>query len=127
MSGANATQGGIEINANSRPGEQKLRVRILGITAVETTPGTAVPVSGVKPRQILGLLAVRPGEPVSKEALAEYLWDGQPPRSYLATLESHVCVLRRQLGVISGRRSALATVSRGYLLDPSLVSVDAWT
>jgi DNA-binding SARP family transcriptional activator len=106
----------------------RLVVRILGATAVSTVSGRVeemAPVLGVKPRQILGMLAVRPGVPVSKEQLAERLWDGQPPRSYLATLESYVCVLRRQLGVGSGRRTAIATASRGYVLDPQLVEVDA--
>jgi DNA-binding SARP family transcriptional activator len=112
-----------EMNAAGK--QHRLRIRIFGATAVATTSTAEfAPVVGVKPRQILGMLAVRPGEPISKDQLAERLWDGRPPRSYVATLESYVCVLRRQLGVPPGRGGALATASRGYLLDPRHVDVD---
>jgi DNA-binding SARP family transcriptional activator len=103
----------------------KPMVQVLGRTAVRSggAGSTPVPVTGVKPRQILGILAVRLGQPIGKEELAERLWEGDPPRSYLATLESYVCVLRRQLGMPGGRK-AVATASRGYLLDPDVVDVD---
>ncbi len=104
-------------------------VRVFGATAVtrddESSP--RVLSCGVKPRQILAILATRLGEPISKERLAALLWDTEPPRSYVASLESYVCVLRRELGVTSGRTGALATTSRGYLLDPELVRVDLGT
>jgi len=79
---------------------------------------------GVKPRQVLEMLAVAPGTPLSKEVIAERLWEGHPPSSYVATLESYVCVLRRRLGLAGGRCSALATLNKGYVLDPTHVSVD---
>jgi DNA-binding SARP family transcriptional activator len=79
---------------------------------------------GIKPRQILEMLAIALGSPVSKDRLADQLWNGEPPRSYIATLESYVSLLRRRLGVGRGRTSAIATTSAGYMLDPSLVDVD---
>ena len=79
---------------------------------------------GVKPRQILEILAVAAGAPVAKDHLADVLWDGRPPRSYLGTLESYVCVLRRSLGLARGRGSAIATVNHGYVLDPAVVRID---
>ncbi len=101
-------------------------IRLFGATAVtrEREPGPTALRCGVKPRQILAILATRPGEPVAKDRLAALVWDNAPPRSYVASLESYVCVLRRELGLASGRSGALATTSRGYLLDPDLVTVD---
>ena len=103
-----------------------MHITLFGPTAVVTAPGGS-PVSdlgGVKPRQILEILAANPGAPVTKDRLADLLWDGEPPKSYVGTLESYVCVLRRRLGLCPGKKSPLATTSNGYLLDPSAVSVD---
>jgi DNA-binding SARP family transcriptional activator len=73
---------------------------------------------GVKPRQLLELLALTPGRPVSKGQLAELLWDGAPPRSWVATLEAYVSGLRRALDPDAPvRRSLVVTTSGGYRLD----------
>jgi DNA-binding SARP family transcriptional activator len=103
----------------------KLVVQVLGVTSVSggDLGPSPVPVVGVKPRQILGMLAVRLGQPVAKDELAERLWEGSPPRAYIATLDSYICVLRRQLRTGDARK-ALATASRGYLLDPAHADVD---
>lgn len=79
---------------------------------------------GVKPRKLLEALAVTPGQAVSKEVLADRIWGEAPPRCYLATLESYVCVLRRAVGAPGGRGSWLATTPGGYLLDSAQVRVD---
>lgn len=79
-------------------------------------------IGGVKPRQVLEVLAVNLGSPVSKDRLADQLWEQSPPASYVATLESYVCVLRRHLG--RGKESPLVTTRNGYLLDPDRVRVD---
>jgi DNA-binding SARP family transcriptional activator len=106
-----------------------LHVKLFGATAI-LTDGEAIPISdfgGVKPRQILEILAASPGTPVTKDRLADLLWDGQPPKSYVGTLESYVCGLRRKLGQgrqSPSRQSPLATTSNGYLLDAAAVSVD---
>lgn len=102
------------------------RIELFGVTTVTTGDGSvsATDLGGEKSRQILEILALSAGVPVPKDHLAELLWDGQPPPSYLGTLESYVCVLRRTLGLGRGRGSTLRTVMRGYLLDPAEVSVD---
>src|SRR5207302_8704260 len=61
------------------------------------------------------------------DRLADLLWEGDPPASYPGTLESYVCLLRRGLGLASGRHSVLATTSSGYILDPEQVDVDLIT
>jgi DNA-binding SARP family transcriptional activator len=101
-------------------------IKLFGPTSVVTDAG-GVPISdlgGVKPRQILEILAASPGAPVTKDRLADLLWDGEPPKSYIGTLESYVCVLRRKLGLSPGKKSPLATTSNGYLLDPVAAVVD---
>jgi DNA-binding SARP family transcriptional activator len=69
-----------------------------------------------KQRQILAILALDAGSPVSKERLADLLWQGSPPASYIGTLDSYVCVLRRSLGLKAGRSSQLATTEAGFIL-----------
>ncbi len=103
-----------------------LQINLFGGTTVLTDAGTrtATDLGGVKPRQILEILAVAPGVPVSKERLAELLWEGDPPRSWVSTLEGYVCVLRRALRHGTGRRAAVSTVMRGYVLDTAGASVD---
>ena len=103
----------------------KLQVRLFGSTAV-TLPdrSTVADLGGIKPRQILEMLAVSLGTPVPKDRLADQLWDGAPPRTWVGTLESYVSLVRRRLCVARGRHSAIATTSNGYLLDPALVDVD---
>lgn len=102
------------------------RIELFGVTTVTTGDGTVstTDLGGEKPRRIMEILALSAGVPVPKDHLAELLWDGQPPPSYLGTLESYVCVLRRTLGLGRGRGATLRTVMRGYLLDPAEVSVD---
>src|SRR4051812_39117555 len=86
---------------------------------------TARDLGGGKPRQVLEMLAMNLGTPLAKDLLAEKLWAGRPPASYIATVESYVCALRRRLGMVGGRRGPLATSPHGYFLDPEHVRVDA--
>jgi DNA-binding SARP family transcriptional activator len=103
----------------------KLQVRLFGSTTVNLPDGTVVTdFGGIKPRQILEILAISVGTPVAKERLADLLWDGNPPRTYIGTLESYVSLVRRRLALTGGRRSALASTTFGYVLDAGLVTVD---
>ncbi len=77
------------------------------------------PCSGLsfKQRQILAILALNRGIAVPREQLADQLWEGSPPTSYVGTVDSYVCVLRRVLGLAAGRSSALATTASGFVLE----------
>ena len=103
-----------------------MHIHVFGTTSVTTMTGHRVSrtLCGVKPRQILAILALAAGRPVSKEHLADLLWDGEPPKGYRGTLESYVCLVRRALRDASGRDDAIVTVTHGYLLDPAVVTVD---
>jgi SARP family transcriptional regulator, regulator of embCAB operon len=102
-----------------------ISINVLGPTEV-IVDGRLVPSASLagRQRQILQILAMEKGSAVPKERLADLLWDGEPPTSYIGTLESYVCVLRRTLGLSSGRTSSLATTARGYLLDGDDVTID---
>ena len=104
-------------------GKLVIEIKLFGATSVVCDGQRTVDLGGVKSRQILQVLALAHGTPVSKERLADSIWEGVLPRSYLATLESYVCVLRRQIGS-RGRASVIMTTPRGYVLDPSRVRVD---
>jgi DNA-binding SARP family transcriptional activator len=103
----------------------KIQVKLFGTTTVVLPDGSVVTdLGGIKPRQVLELLAIAPGTPVSKDRLVEHLWGDNPPRTHTATLESYISLLRRRMGCSRGRQSALSTTSNGYLLDRSQVDVD---
>ena len=93
-----------------------ISIELFGEISVRTD-GEACSRLSVKQRQILGILALSPGRPVPREQLADQLWEGAPPASYVGTLDSYVCVLRRVLGLTAGRSSALATTGAGFVLE----------
>lgn len=103
-----------------------IEIRLFGPTRVRHGERhfEAADLGGGKPRQVLEMLALAPGTLVPKDLLAERLWGGTPPASYIATLESYVCGLRRRLGLACGKGAALATLNKGYVLDPEQVWVD---
>ncbi len=102
-----------------------IKVSLLGSMRVDGTVTLgAGDLGGVKPRQLLALLALELGESIPKDALADRLWEHQPPARWTTTLESYVCLLRRKLHLTAGRHGAIATSHGGYRLDPEQVEVD---
>lgn len=99
------------------------QLRLWGITRLDGVGGLRSDFGGVKPRQLLEVLALRQGDPCSKDALADALWEGRPPASHAATIESHVSVVRRHLVQGGLPRTTLRTVPGGYLLGEE-VAVD---
>ena len=77
-------------------------IKLFGPTVISGagTRLVASDLGGSKPRQLLEMLALDLGTPIAKDLLAERLWDGRPPASYIATVESYVCSLRRRLGLV---------------------------
>lgn len=79
---------------------------------------------GPKPRQILEILLLSLGTPVSKDRLIEVLWEGHAPAEALPTLESYVSVLRRNIQPGSGKQGPLRTTTGGYVMDAGMVDLD---
>jgi len=100
-----------------------IRISLCGRTTVTDELGGARLIAGVKPIRILEMLALQHGESLSKDVIADRLWEGTPPRSWVGTLESHISTLRRDIGCV-GRSSALATTAQGYVLTDEGVTVD---
>src|SRR4029077_14801535 len=93
----------------------QIRIVLFGETTVIDELGGARPIAGVKSTRILEMLALQQGQSLAKDVIADRLWDGAPPPSWVGTLESHISTLRRDIGS-TGRRSAVATTAKGYVL-----------
>ena len=80
---------------------------------------------GAKPRSVLEVLLLARGRTVSKDRLAELLWNTAPPRNAASTLEHYICVLRRRLFADQATaRRVLATEAGAYRFDNTMVELD---
>lgn len=102
-------------------------VRVLG-PLVTTEAGTDTMPTAVKPRKVLALLAMDPGRVVHHAALIEELWDGNPPRSAITTLQTYVLQIRHRIKQALLRdpharthnpKHVLVTRFEGYALETS--------
>src|SRR5262245_28887130 len=75
---------------------------------------------GLKPKQLLELLLIERGRPVSKDRLADQLWGEQLPQRVAATIETYVSVLRRHL-----EPGLIVTEHGAYRLPTEQMTVDA--
>src|SRR5262245_57781991 len=91
----------------------------IGVLGPLTVDGNA---AGLAPRDrvVLTALALRPGEVVSAERLADALWGEQPPASWKKVVPGCVMRLRRALGA-----DAIETLADGYRLVVPGDEVDA--
>jgi DNA-binding SARP family transcriptional activator/tetratricopeptide (TPR) repeat protein len=96
-----------------------MEYRILGPLEVLSSDGP-VEVRGAKPRALLALLLVHANDAVRPERLIEDLWEGSPPRSAAATLQTYVSQLRKAL-----RLESLRTRPAGYILEVESGELDA--
>ena len=96
-----------------------MEFRILGPLEVATDDGS-VEVRGPKCRALLALLLARANHVVPSDQLVEYLWDGSPPESAVATLQTYVYQLRKSLPP-----DMLLTRPAGYVLEVPPGDVDA--
>ncbi|MFF4923381.1 BTAD domain-containing putative transcriptional regulator [Kitasatospora sp. NPDC001261] len=103
-----------------------MEIRVLGALDVRVCGISVVP-SAPKPRQVLGLLALRADQVVSAGVLADELWSGRPPRSARTTVQTYVLQLRdlidRALATagtargVSCAKDVLVTSPGGYMLN----------
>jgi DNA-binding SARP family transcriptional activator len=100
-----------------------LQIRLLGPLEI-VGDGDVLAVAGPKRRALLARLAVSVGQVVEDGRLVEDLRSERSGAGSLATLQSHVSNLRRDLGAFS---AIIETRPPGYRLavDPALV--DAWS
>lgn len=107
-------------------GQNYLSINLIGALSIRRGDVVldARALGGPKPRQILEILLLNLGTPVSKDRLIELLWGGRPPAEALPTLESYVSVLRRNLQPGSGKAGPLRTTTGGYVMDRTMVELD---
>ena len=73
-----------------------MNIRVLGAleASIDRRP---VRLGAVKPRAVLAILALHPGEIVSTERLIEGLWGEQPPATAVKLVQLYVSQLRKAL------------------------------
>lgn len=94
-----------------------MEVRVLGPVQV-LVDNRSLPIGGRKSRAVLAALVAHRRRVFSSTALADAVWDGNPPPTYGASLQVSVSNLRKALRAekIEAER-ILRTVAPGYLLD----------
>src|SRR5215475_5452023 len=99
-----------------------MEFRILGPLEVEDE-GRTIPLAGTKQRALLALLVLARGRPVSTDRMIEEIWNGEPPKTALKSVQVYVSELRKLLG-----DGLLVTRERGYALvvAPGEVDVDCF-
>ena len=115
-----------ENNPADKTTNQRLRITMLGALEVfrDGKVLRAHQLGGPKARQILEILLLHLGTPVSKNLLIDLLWDGRAPQAAISTLESYVSVLRSCLQPGSGRNGVLKTATGGYVIEANAVDLD---
>src|ERR1019366_6993815 len=98
------------------------RVGVFGPLVVRSEAAT-VQVPAPKQRVILATLALRAGQVLSYDELAEIVWDGAPPAAARVAIRNYVKRLRHVLAPVAGRR--ILTRDPGYVLDAVPDEVDA--
>lgn len=101
-------------------------VRMIGSLRIRTRDRDldAYSLGGPKPRQLLEILLLHRGTVVSRNEIAELLWNGDPPGHPEATLESYISVLRRHLQPGQRTTGPLRAATDGYLIEPGLLNID---
>src|SRR5262245_51225563 len=95
-----------------------MQLQVLGSLQI-VQDGQALSPGGPKERRLYAMLVANAGQVVSLSALADVVWDGRPPRSYVKSLQVHVAHLRRLLG------DRIRTVAPGYVLAVDRSTVDS--
>src|SRR5690242_19965351 len=93
--------------------------RLLGPLEVEEA-GRPLPLGSAKQRALLALLVLYANEVVSRDRLADELWDGGPQETAPTARQAHVSQLRKLLG-----RDVVVTRAPGYVLavDPEQIDL----
>src|SRR5215217_2171128 len=96
-----------------------MHVRLLGPIEV-VRDGAAAPVSGLRRRAVLAVLATYGGEVIATDRLIDRVWGDDAPSTAVNTLQRHISYLR---GVL-GDRAAIVARAPGYVLDVGPFAVD---
>ncbi|MFF2146435.1 BTAD domain-containing putative transcriptional regulator [Kitasatospora sp. NPDC058190] len=98
--------------------------RVLGPLDVRAD-GNPVQLSGARQRIVLAMLLLSAGRVVSVDTLAEAVWQGNPPNTFVNQIAICVSGLRKAFKASVGLDDLIATVHPGYLLAPGEHRIDA--
>jgi DNA-binding SARP family transcriptional activator len=88
-----------------------MNVRVLGVLEANIN-GQQVRIGAGKPRAVLAILALHPGETISTDRLIEGLWGERPPVTATKLVQLYVSQLRKALAE-SGDGEAIVTRGHG--------------
>jgi class 3 adenylate cyclase/DNA-binding SARP family transcriptional activator len=109
----------------SRTGNLRFEFRVLGAFEV-VSGGRVLEIGSAKQRALLALLLTRLNRSVSIDVIGEELWEGRPPASLGATVQSLVYRIRKLLGADAEAAGvALRGRGSGYVLEGEELQVDA--
>ncbi|MEU7056918.1 BTAD domain-containing putative transcriptional regulator [Streptomyces sp. NPDC046197] len=98
-------------------------IRLLGpVTLVKDS--VPIHISGHRQRCFLACLALRPGQAISKEAISEESWDGEPPLTVSGQLQTSAWMIRTALQKAGLPRDAVGSHDCGYELRVPPESID---
>ncbi|WP_158888252.1 BTAD domain-containing putative transcriptional regulator [Amycolatopsis anabasis] len=101
-----------------RPDDRtELRIEVLGPLGV-SRDGHDIRVGSGKHRCLLALLALQPGELVSRDEIVDVLWGDDPPASSRNLVHTYASGLRKSLGAVIGSERG------GYRLDVAGAELD---
>ncbi|MFJ9826276.1 BTAD domain-containing putative transcriptional regulator [Streptomyces sp. NPDC101160] len=98
-------------------------IRLLGPVAL-VRDGVPCPMQGQRQRRFLASVALRAGQVVSKEAIIEDSWDGEPPLTVSGQLQTSAWMVRKALMQAGLPRDMLGSHDRGYELKIPQESID---
>ena len=101
--------------------EDEIALRVLGPVEIPAA-GSRTPRQPPQQRLVLGMLALRAGQPVPVAELIDAVWDDQPPRSARGSLQALVTGVRRAIGPVPGGR--LDRCGEAYRLQVDADQVD---
>jgi SARP family transcriptional regulator, regulator of embCAB operon len=108
----------------------KMSIQLLGPLSVRLNGQPIMP-SAAKQRRLLALLALNFGRIIPVPTLMEEIWEGYPPRSAAATLQTYVLQLRRHIAAAADSQRAakqvLCTRHCGYALEAADADIDVVT
>lgn len=84
--------------------EDDIVLRVLGPVEILAAAGARPPSQPPQQRLVLGMLALRTGQPVPVAELIDAVWDDQPPRSARGSLQALVTGVRQALAPVPGSR-----------------------
>ncbi|MCB1434069.1 MAG: winged helix-turn-helix domain-containing protein, partial [Alphaproteobacteria bacterium] len=102
---------------------RRLVLSLLGAFSLTAGDGTPVAISGKKSRALIAILALTPGQSISRERLCTLLWGDHADELARNNLRQTLSVLRKELGPDDA--NIVRSQGDRLVLDTGLVSVDA--